>query len=315
MVLSDNSGNKLTLSDFRIVFRVTHGIMQTPRHLEARIYNPNAATINRIKSKYSVVELSVGYGSDDDASLLFQGMIWQTRDGRENPTDTFIDIIAATRDTAFTTGTISTVLAAGYKYSHVQNVVAQNMASDNIAAGAFPDIPGSAARPKVMYGMTRDHCRTLAHSTASMYFMDEDSLNYVTIADTSRVRTTQTVIELSPETGLIGIPVQTPDGIDVTCLLDPAIKVNSRIRLINAAVLDQIADLSYSPSGVANAQYSSDGSRAHISGVNATGDYRVVWADHYGDTYGNDWFSSLKCISIDPSDTVQSRSALEVTPE
>ncbi len=298
LVLSDDAGDTIDLSSLRVVFRITHGIQSTPRLLSARIYNPSAQTINKAKNLYTAVSLSVGYAGK--SSLLFQGKIWQTRDGRENPVDTFLDIFATTGEQAFTFSTISTVVQSGWKHEDVHNAAIQAMAIDNITAGAFPDIDGSGARPKVMYGMTRDIARTLGHSTASLWSIDGQELTYRSIADMAKITSSVQVTELTPDSGLIGIPVQTPDGIQITTLINADITVNSFVRISGVKVLDALADPSISPSNVANIQTNGNG-QASIAGQSPTGTYSVVWVEHSGDTRGNEWYSTMNCYAADVS--------------
>lgn len=299
LIVSDDSGNASDLSRLRVVFNITHGIQSTPRLMQARIYNPSPATINKCKTLYTKATLSVGYAGK--SSVLFEGKIWQTRDGRENPVDTFLDIFATSGEEAFTFSTISTTLPAGWKYTDLQSKLAETMAADNIAAGAFPAIEGSASRPKVLYGMSRDHARTLGHSTVSVWNIDEGQLVYNRIADMAKIDSQRPVIELSPQTGLIGIPVQTPDGVQVTCLINPDIKVNAFVRISGVRVLDAQADVNISSTNGGNQIGGYDGTQASILGQSPTGTYSVVWVDHRGDTRGNDWYSTLQCYAADVS--------------
>lgn len=311
LVVSDDTGDTADLSNLRVVFRITHGIQSTPRLLSARIYNPSAQTIDRVKKLYTKITLSVGYSGK--TSVLFEGKIWQTRDGRENPVDTFLDIFATTGEQAFTFSTISTTLPAGWQYSDMHNAAAQAMAVDNIVAGAFPEIDGSAPRPKVVYGMTRDHARVLGHSTGSVWGIDGQEYYYRRIADMAKIDSKRPVIELTPETGLVGIPVQTPDGVQVTCLINPAITVNTFVRISGVKVLDTIVDPSTPPSDIENRRYDERG-MPYIVGKSPTGTYSVIWAEHYGDTRGNDWYSILSCYAADVSaqDSAFSKTAPQV---
>lgn len=300
LVISDDTGNTTDLSNLRVVFRITHGIQSTPRLLSARVYNPSPQTIDKVKKLYTKVTLSVGYSGQ--TSVIFDGKIWQTRDGRENPVDTFLDIFATTGEQAFTFSTISTTLPAGWKYADMHSAATQAMAVDNITAGAFPELDGSAPRPKVVYGMTRDHARVLGHSTGSLWGIDGQEYYYRKISDMAKLDKQSPVIELTPETGLIGIPVQTPDGIQITCLINPDITVNSFVRISGVKVLDAVADASVSPSNVANIQGGYDGTKASVAGESPSSTYSVVWVEHQGDTRGNDWYSTLNCYAADISE-------------
>lgn len=299
LVVSDNDGNSEDLSVLRVSFKITHGIQTTPRVLAARVYNPAPATIVACKHMYQQVTLAVGYG--DRTQEIFVGKIWQTRDGRESPTDSFLDIFATTGEEAFTFGTVSTTLNEGWTHQDVHETIAKSMSADNVKAGTLPKVRGTGARPKVLYGMSRDHARSLSVSTNSVGGIDGNELHYISVQDIGRPKDNDTVLVISPQTGLIGTPVQTQDGINFKCLIDPKIRVNSTVRLEDVKVLDAQADPNVASTNNGNLIGGYDGTQASVLGLSPTGTYSVIWVEHEGDTRGNPWYSSVNCYAVDVS--------------
>ena len=96
-------------------------------------------------------------------------------------------------------------------------------------------------------------------------------------------------IILNSDTGLIGIPEQTADGIIVRCLLNPKIFVGRRIRIDNTTINQARHSLSYT--GVVQ--------NSLLPSIAADGYYRVLAIDYSGDTRGQEWYCTLTCIGLD----------------
>ena len=102
------SAGGLDLSAMRIKFQILHKMTSNPNRLIARVYNLSKTTAKVIQNQFTTVQLSAGY--EDNCGLIFQGDIKQKITGRETPTETFIDIIAADGDAAYNLATVQTTL-------------------------------------------------------------------------------------------------------------------------------------------------------------------------------------------------------------
>ena len=96
LIVADSSDQGLDLSELRIVFDVRKGETETPNSAEIRVYNLSEATMSRMRREFTRVILQAGYRSN--YGIIFDGNIRQTLQGRENGTDTYIEIIAADGD-------------------------------------------------------------------------------------------------------------------------------------------------------------------------------------------------------------------------
>jgi hypothetical protein len=99
-------------------------------------------------------------------------------------------------------------------------------------------------------------------------------------------------VVLNSQTGMVGMPEQTQDGIRVQCLLNPNIKVGTRIQLNNADI--QLAAKDPALQG--------DLSFAFLPSISSDGFYRVLVNDLEGDTRGKPWYNELICLAV--NDTV-----------
>lgn len=300
LVVGDASGSGIDLANLRITFNITHGTTETPRILSARVYNPAPKTVSRIRDEFVSITLSAGY--QGNIASIFSGTIQQVRSGRENPVDTFVDIFATTGDQAYSTAVSNQVLGAGWTHQLAFERHAEDMAAYNVAAGAFPEISGSGARPKVIYGMTRDACRVTAQSAGAFWGINDSSLDFTSIASVS-MGDAETEVILSPRTGLVGIPVQTIDGVQAACLLNPRIKMGSRVRIDPQYIIGAQADLSSSgiDGGNKDITSSSGVTRQSVFGISPTGSYFVAFCEHSGDTKGDEWYTRIACQAVDVS--------------
>ena len=314
LIVGNASGKGLDLSQLRLQFNIRHASVQTPKVLEARIYNVSRQTAASVQKEYTRVILSAGY--QGNIGKLFDGQIRQIRFGRENPTDTYLEIIAADGDQAYSQGTISQSLAAGWIASDVhRELVAataeakqlmaagtaagtQEMQAQGLTAGTPPPDSGAGVRPKVMFGPIRDHCRVLAASTGTSWSIVDGALTFAPLSVPKDQPREVKATVLSPSTGLIGIPKQTIDGIEATCLLNSRLKADGYVT-IDTGLINQ-AQVSAAYGAVqANPNQVEAGSNSYIAGISPSGTYRIVYVDHVGDTRGNEWYSTVACYADD----------------
>jgi hypothetical protein len=310
LIVGDASGNGLDLSTLRIQFQVTHASVQTPKVLFARISNVSKATAGTVQKEFTRVILSCGYNGA--LAKLFDGQIRQIKFGRESPTDTYLDIIAADGDQAYSTGFINQTNAAGWKAPDIQSQIVAATSGLGLTAGTAPPDTAAGVRPKVMFGPIRDHCRILARSTGTSWSIEDGALNFAPLNQPSGASTqSQSAIVLSPSTGLIGIPKQTLDGVEATCLLNPRIKADRYVKIDSSLIAAATVDTSYA--GVNGGNLTVTGSQQSVAGLSPSGTYRVVFVDHIGDTRGNDWYSTASCFA-DDGNAKQGQAGLTAVP-
>jgi hypothetical protein len=317
LVVTDSSGNGLELSGtlpltstgpqplssgFHIVFRVESWNTGTPNALNLRIYNLNNATAQQIQNEFTRVVLRAGYPGN--FGILFDGTITHikrgavnsdlgdldgVRSGNENASDTYVDIFASDGDEAHNWGILNRTLAAGYTPAQVNDAIGQAMGAATTGPFSVGDLPSTTPQPqaprgRVLYGMARDHADVLAKSYGLNWGIQNGALQWL---PWSAYKPGDAVV-LNSRTGLIGVPTQTPDGINVRSLLNPSIGLFSRVQ-INQKLIQQAA------------QSQAFGALNALPSVTSDGQYKVIWLAHTGDTRGTPWFTEFVCVSIDPS--------------
>lgn len=293
-----SSQEPLDLSPLRVVFSIVAASASTPRQLNVRVYNLSQATAGKIQAEYDTISLSAGYQGRN--GLLFAGAVQQKRYGRENPTDTFFDLFASDGYEILANGFISQSLAAGWSYADVYREIILAGAPLGLKAGTVPPDQPKGIRPLVLYGPLRKVMETLAKNLGLKWQIHDNILTFIlpSVAD-PQIKEPQMVVTsessisavtvLSPSTGLIGIPAQTLDGIEATCLLNSRIKPGSLVKIDRSLITAGKNDLAVS----AVNPYPS---------IAKDGIYRVMWTEHEGDTRGEPWFTHLVAESASPND-------------
>lgn len=300
LVVSSTSGETIDFADFRCVFSVRRGDIQTPNSADVRIYNLSDDTANTIAApEFTQLAISAGYAGN--FNQIFSGTITQFRRGRENQKDTFVDLTAADGDAPYQYAPVSLSLVAGSAHpGGIAQALATALASKGITRAQWPAFSTNPPpRGKVLFGLCRDELRKFAFNQNCAWSIQDGKLTFIPYAGYMPGE----VPVISAATGLIGIPEQTPQGITMRVLLNSMIKIGQAVKLDNSTAIDLYRY---------GLDISSQASNALLSTsikTNADGLYYVMVANHYGDTRGEDWYSDLVCLAIDA--TVPSADAIQ----
>lgn len=283
-----NDEEALDLSELRIRFSVRRGDVATPNTADIRVYNVSDQTAKKAQLKeFSRVVLQAGYAGN--YGVIFDGTIKQVRRGRESQTDTYLDITAADGDSPYNWAVINTSLAAGSTPDDHLQAALQAMESRGVTMGQRPPLPANKLpRGKVMFGMVRDHLDNLGKTQDVSWSFQDGQLTL--IPNTAYLPGEAVVVNSA--TGMVGLPEQTQNGITVKMLLNPSVKCGRRLQIDNAS----IQQMRLSPAELDEASV-----RMMLEQVrlDADGFYKVLVANHVGDTRGNEWYTDVICISID----------------
>ena len=287
LIIGFDSGEALDVSDLRIVFRVQRGDLQTPNSARIRVYNVSAATARRAQKEFTRVVLQAGY--EGNFGIIFDGSIKQVRRGRESQTTTFLDITAADGDSAYNFAVVNTTLAAGSVATDHVSVATAAMNPYGVSLGYLPELPSNPLpRGKVMFGMARDFMRWTARTTQTVWSIQDGKV--VMVPETAYMPGEIPVI--TSETGMIGLPQQTANGIEVKMLQNPSIKIGRLIWLDNASVQQYEYSL--------NVGQQAQNERIEMQAkLQDDGFYYVMLAEHSGDTRANEYYTSTTCLAAD----------------
>ncbi|RQZ27472.1 hypothetical protein DIE16_31355 [Burkholderia sp. Bp9090] len=301
LVIGDNAGNGLDLSQLHITFSVKGATTQTMKQASVRIYNAAPTTLLRIQQEFTRISLSAGYESDGTEGIMqiFAGSISKIRQGRQNATDTFIDMDCFDSDQAYNWSVTNATLAAGWSPDDMHRTLSQSVGLYGVNAGLKPTLPQvKLPRGRVLYGMTRDHLRGLANFVGCDWNLQDGQLNLVPWNGYLPGE----ALVLSPSTGLIGTPDLTIEGIIVRCLLNPRIKSGMRIQIDNSYITDTVVKTPVTQQDIA------------MPSLDPRGIYKVLYVVHNGDTRGQSWQTEMVCAAIDGTQPL-SGPAINAVPE
>lgn len=303
LIAAGKSG-AIKLDSLRVKFNVSQQTIQTPNAAAITIYNAAESTAKLFLDKeFDRVELQAGY--EDNIGTIFKGEIKQPISGRESPTDKFILLYAADGGTAYSFATISKTLAAGSTHQDQYNAVLEAMKPFGVEQGFTP--PGLSSikypRPVVLFGSARDHLRRLAAMTGTTWSIQDGKLDMVPKDEPKPGG----IIELNAETGMIGMPLQTPAGIMVRALINPAFRPHMQIKLNNSSIVRAPFNFDYTKQEISQQEPS-------LATLTSDGIYTILLVDWVGDTRGQPWYADLTCRGKAATTSQTQRSAYGIGP-
>lgn len=287
-----NGDKGIDLSQLRFVFQISAADIETPNTAFIRVYNVSDDTANKIRKEYTRVILQAGY-DNANFGVIFDGTLKQIKRGRENATDNFLDLIAADGDIPYNFAVLNKSLSAGMSQADRLDAIAKAAGVEvTYRPASFPG--GVLPRGKVLWGMFRDEMRNFATTTGTTWNIQDGKIQVVPL--TSYVPGEAVV--LTSRTGMIGLPRQTQLGIEVRCLLNPRIRIGTRVKIDNKSIQEAFRQVTRATESLTQEAYTAF---AKLATISADGFYRVLSIDYEGDTRGNSWYCDLVCLAIDPS--------------
>jgi hypothetical protein len=277
----------LDLSEMRFRFDIRRADTSAPNSADIRIYNLHPETVSRLlQSRGQTVTVQAGYlGAQFGA--IYLGPIIQARRGRESPVDTYVDLTCADGDGAHQFAFISTSLNAGATVRDQIRAIAKKMADYSVGfdESSFPDsLPDRPLpRGKTLHGLARDLLNQLSESEGFAWSIQGGKLQITMNGEALP----GAAIVLTSETGMIGLPEQTPGGVMARCLINPEIVPGRAIRIDNRSV--QMARLG--PEYGALPQF-----ERNIPALATDGIYMAYSVDYRGDTRGQEWYQIMALV-------------------
>lgn len=304
-----NSDESVDLSEFRIVFETANADTESPNNMRCRVFNLRAETVQRILTRdYTRVVLKAGY--EGQYGLVFDGTIKQFRTGRENVTDSYLDILAADGDDAFNFTAMNDVVAKGTAQADELDRYAKELAKNGVTldddakagliafGGTVPRIRG-----KVLWGNARIGLGSLIDTNRATFSIQNGKLTIIPLNGYKP----GDVFVLNALTGLVGVPRQTQDGIECRVLLNPKIVIGGRVQLDNRLISQEFQQRQLPGGfnlGVPYNRRTGVDPHSALASVTLDGVYRVFVCEHRGDTRGQDWYTDITALAVDPAGKV-----------
>jgi hypothetical protein len=293
------AAGKTFSGDLRVVFVCKSWIVGVPNNGTFTLYNLNkdsAASIQSLAKSGGGGTVTFSAGYRDNIGVIFSGKVIQVNLGKANATDTTTTIYATSDDTTHNIAHVNTTLKAGSTGLDIYNTLLK--ASPGMQAGNIPTQALQALkypRSVTMFGPVRHFFRTLATSVGGDFHYD---------AINPQIHITQkndpgkgSPIVLNSDTGMVGLPAQTGSGINVRCLLNPAIQKNSIVQIDQKSIQRITPFLTIGrPTSLQN--LNEPGFSQFRGDISADGTYRVLSVEDVGDSRGDPWFTQANCLAV-----------------
>lgn len=276
----------LDLSEFRVTFDIQGNTTQSPRTAVVTIYNLSEATAQSIPRTGAKIEMVAGYKGL--SGRIFQGDVKERHIGRANPTDTYVRVFAAEGDRAYTNAVTSEKVKAGATPKDTITAAMKAMKEFGISPGYLAPILSQQKDPRAqaLFGMSRDLIRKAAMDFGCTWFILDGKANVLPAGEALPGDT----VVLNSETGMIGRPVQTDQGIIAQSLINARIHEGGKVKIDEKSIDRAPFDLSF-----AGAPNNAEPNRGSIA---TDGIYKVQAISITGDTRGNPWYMELICNAL-----------------
>jgi archaellin len=296
VVGQSSGGNGLDLSSMQIHFQVSQQDTETPSTAIIRVFNLSDNTEKMIQKEFQNVVLQAGYEGEGNYGQIFTGTIKQFKRGRLNAKDSYLDILAADGDKAYNFALVNKSLAAGSSVKDRVETIGQAFEKYDVSTGTLQGLDKATAatggvlpRGKVMFGLAKDQLGAPTATAGVSWNIQDGKLVTTPLTGYAPGE----AIVLNSRTGMIGTPEATQNGIEVQCLLNPKIRIGTRVQIDNKLI---------NQSTVKEQGFPRYTDLSFPATVTADGYYRVLVVEHEGECpYGESWTSTLTCLAVNQS--------------
>lgn len=278
LVTSKSTGLSYDMSELRCAFNVTKKLNSSPDYAQIVIFNATNDFCSSV-TKGDKVVLEAGY-KDGNYGLIYVGQVVQCYMRKTNSVDTEAVLVCSDGDQFLTQTVIVKTIGAGATQADIVNECVSAADKDaDIALGEITSTLSSngLARGKVMFGNASAYLDKIAQSNNAQFYVSDGQVNIVAAEDYGD----NVAVLLTPATGLLETPEQTDDGIKGKCLLNPSLRLNTRIYIDNQFTNAMQVTKDKTPKA-----------------MNSSGIYKVITVTYSGDTRGESWFCDFEGVSM-----------------
>lgn len=281
----------LDLSEFRFRFEIRQQDDKTPNTAVIRVFNVSDKTATQIKNEFTRVTIQAGY-KHTSVGIIFDGSIVQTRSGRERNVDSYLDILAAQGDIPFISAIANQTIAGPASADQISQAIGKTLEPYGYKMGDTSGlVGGTLPRGKVLFGLALNYFNQVTETRQYTWTFHDGKVIPIPL----KGYLPGDVVVLNSQSGLIGQPEATQQGIQVVCLINPKIHVGLRVQIDNKSINQtNNRNVAFSPNYI----NPFDGAFASVTD---DGIYRVIVMDIEGDTRGQPWYQKITCLALDPS--------------
>lgn len=253
------TGEAKKIEGLRVKFRVIKTSESHPNTAEIDIYNLSENTQAILQAKDTRVELQVGYkglptngfagvlpgtGKGGNVETVFIGNVAKAVPKNEKGTGKKhrftqtvvegVDIVTKVQVADGENRYRNSKLTKGFPPNTTLNQVLDELTKQlGLAKGSREGVPDQKyANALTLSGLVRDHLNTLTKGNGLQWSIQDETLQILP----KNGMTTDSIIVLSPKSGLIGSPQKTDKGLQFSSLMQPQIRPGRRVQIEAAFV-------------------------------------------------------------------------------
>ena len=227
--LSINPGG-IAKHEIKIEFDVSKGIESSQNTASISIWNLNEGHRNAVGKEWDDITLEAGYmppGGGGNVGIIFKGQMRDVEHRRDGP-DIVTTISCGDGDKAFRRATISKSFPKGTPVEEVVEEIYKQMEREGVDRGEwkFPEDLPKYKRPYSMCGACTRELDTIGRGRGFYWSIQNGAMEV--IPSDGYIGG---IVLITPQTGMIDVPAITDNGVKVSCLLNPEIRPNRRVRI------------------------------------------------------------------------------------
>lgn len=291
--LQKGAPEALDLSQFKIYFRIGQATRDTPQAAEIYIYNLSDDTMNKLagndsENKDTIITLEFGY-KGSPLEIIFKGQVFQFRRGRDNPTDKWLCVLAQAGEHLKNYGVINQSIPAGTTIDDAGKALNKEMEKYDVVTGEVPQLSDQQyPRGRVFFGSLYNHMEQFYTENDIVFDISDGMFT----ANTIFGHLNKAEITLNRDTGMVGMPQLTTEGLEVTCLLNPKLKRGVRINVDMKNMQTESYDIAYEQQGK-DQDFKNPNKATNLDGV-----FIIQAVEMVGDTRGTECYSNLVCTAL-----------------
>ena len=226
----------LLISEHRMAVAVNRRADRSADDGTADIYNLARSTEQQIYDRGGLITVEAGY--DTQVGLIFEGSVQRVERARRTSGSVARITRVHLSDGIHTPGTDRGAALGGVASRSydgpvaVRQIAADLVADTGLSAGSLAAIPaGVTVSGWAFSGQASDGLGALLHSVGCSFYADGDVVQIRRAGSPSRGDAAGFLI--SAETGMVGSPKDTDEGVEVTMLLNPAVDIGSGLRIVS----------------------------------------------------------------------------------
>jgi len=269
-------GESRTITGLRVEFNVTKSLRSFPNLAKITLYNLSDETQAALESKFATVTLNAGYEGYE--KLLFKGEIRNTTLLKQG-VDSKVTVYAGDGQRDWESSFVNLTFDKKVKINAVIEKVARTMTYTSVEKVDGIANYSDKLRGQTLSGSTKDVLDSLAKNYDFQWSIQDGVFQAI---PNNEIKDIDLAVKINQETGMIGSPTITDQGVEVKTLLNPAIKPDGAIIIESTSANISKGNLFF----------------REVKETRAIGQYKVYEITHTGDTHSDEWSSNILGIPI-----------------